>query len=162
RQTGDRTRAQGQRRDHTEAPATSAAQGPEETRVALLIARTDGPVGGHDLGFDEVVARQTPFAREHPDAPREREAGDADRPTAAPGDADTSCRQRLVHVDQLRAGADAHVTGPHFDAVHRPHVDDEPSAYRIATVAVATGAERDGERGAAGEQDALADVGGAR
>src|SRR5438874_982462 len=68
-----------ERRDDPEVSAT-AAQSPEQILVLLIAGHDNLPVGGDDLGRDEVVARQPVLARQVADAATKRQPRDAGRP----------------------------------------------------------------------------------
>src|SRR6185312_12430486 len=101
--------AQGQPRDHAEAPAATALQGPEQVGIVAGVDGTGFAIFGDDFGFQQVgcgctvalgPASETAAANETRDA--DRQATAALHVTAGP------CRHRFVGVtpDLPRANAD--------------------------------------------------------
>ena len=69
--------------------AAAAPDRPEEVRVALGVDLEHAAVGGHDLGTEQVVDRQTVLAHEVADAAAERESPDPDRSRVTEADGET-------------------------------------------------------------------------
>ncbi len=101
-------RREAQRRDDAEVAAPAAARGPEEFRLAVLVAVPQLAFGGDDVDVRELVAGETPRAREDPDPSTERESGDADPRAAARRQTGARRRDGVVDVDEPRARADGH------------------------------------------------------
>src|SRR5213075_159728 len=68
--------AEGERGHDPEVPA-APAQTPEEIRVLRRAGRQHATVGGHDLGLEHVVARETALALQPAAPAAERQARDA-------------------------------------------------------------------------------------
>jgi hypothetical protein len=120
------------------------------------------PVGGHQLGGQQVVDRQAVFAGQVPDAAAEREPADADRGgVAESGGQPVGARRRGVGTGgQAGLGPRGAVVG--FD-VQSPQVhevqDDAPLGAAVAGQAVATAAERQLEPALAGQHHRLGHLG---
>jgi hypothetical protein len=131
---------------------------PEELGVVVLRCTHDARVSGHDLGGDEVVARESGLLGEPANASAECEPCDAGVADEAAGG-----RQRVLLGRRVDVGpgcpAAAHRTprcGIDGDAVHRAEMDHHSSiADRIAGVAVTAAADRDFKPAAAREADRL-------
>ena len=63
--------------------AAPASDRPEEVRVRLVVHLQKLAVGGHKLGRQQVVDRETVLPDQEPDAAAEREPADSDRPRIA-------------------------------------------------------------------------------
>ena len=78
--------------------AAAAAQAPEQVGVLVVGRGHDAAVGGHDLGLDQVVAREAELALEPPAAAAEGEAGDAGAGHAPAGDGEPVLLGRGVEL----------------------------------------------------------------
>ncbi len=137
-----RHRPQDELGDNAELAASGAAQRPEEVVVTLLVAGHDAPVGEHDLRADELVRREPVPTAEDPEPAAEREPGDAHRRPAAGGDREAALVERVVDVDEQRAGADGREPVGDRDRAHRGDVDDDPRRRGAPGEAVAAAAHR--------------------
>ena len=113
-----------ERRHHPEAP-TSAPQCPEQLGV-LALGRADDPtVPGHELGGDEVVAREAVLALEPPGAAAERQAGNPCRRHAAARGGEAVGLGHAIKVSPDGTAADPHdaPVGVDVDVGHATHVE---------------------------------------
>ena len=148
-------------RDDAEVAAASA-QAPQQVLV-LGLARVHEPaVGRHDVGGDEVVAREAELPHRPADAAAEREAGDAGRRHEPAGGRESVCLRLVVDVGPHRTAADGRAAGDRVDAdlVHLREVDhDSVVDRREAGDAVAAAADCDRQVVAAREADGRDHVG---
>ena len=109
--------------------ATAAAQAPKEIPVLLVACDDDGPVRGHDLGSDEVVAGEPVLGREVADAAAEREPRHPSRADDATGRDEAEGLRRGVEVQPGRASLDAGDprVAVDVDPSHEREVDHEPA-----------------------------------
>ena len=124
--TVERMEAKLELRGDPEVPAT-ASEPPEQLGV-LVPARTDeGPVRSHELGADEVVARQAVLRGQVTDPATESQAGNARGAHDAAGRDEADCLRRRVEVEPGGAagGAGDPCLGVHVDVPHRREVDHE-------------------------------------
>ena len=84
--------------------AAAAAQSPKEVRVLGVAGAHKLPVGGDDVGRDEIVDRQSEFARGPAEAAAERQAGDAGRRVDAGRRRKAEFLRLAVEVGERRAG----------------------------------------------------------
>ena len=159
----DRVDAKREFRHDAEVPAATAAERPVEVGIALSARCPQPAVRGHDLGAQEVVGGQAELAAGETHAAAHRVAGDAHRRARAGGDRHPASRQRRVHVDQLRAGADRRraVVRVDADTAQVAKVDDHPARQgRVAGVAVASRASPQRDAVCDAPAHGRADVGG--
>ena len=130
--------------------------------MLVLAGRHEPAVGEDDVGFEQVVDRQTVLARQIPSAAAERQAGDAGRRDDAEGHGEAERVRRVIDVAGRAAGFDAHgaARGIHAHALHHRQVDDQPVVAAAEPGAVVAAAA-DGEQQAllAGEVHGGDDVG---
>lgn len=146
---------------HDAEVASAAAQRPEQIGVVLLVHLEKLAVGGHDLGADEVVDRQTVLADEEPDAAGQRDPAEADAPSVAQAGRQAVLAGRLG----VAAGGDAGLrprgpaVGIDLDGVHPREVEND-AAVRRPEPGGAVAAAAHGELGAglACEPDDAGDV----
>ena len=144
----DRMQPELERRHHAEV-AAAAAQCPKEVRVLAGARRADVSVGVHELGGDEVVARETVCAGEPAESAAEREACDARARDQTAGSRESE--HLRLPVQLAPRDASLHVCRPadgiHVNAFHRGEVDNETAlAHRAAGDVVAAPADSDRER----------------
>ena len=134
-----------ERRHDAEAPA-SAAQRPEQLGVLALGRANDPTVPGHELGGDEVVAREAVLALEPAGAAAERQPGNPGRRHAPAGGGEAVGLGRAIHVGPDGAAADSHdaPVGVDVDVGHATHVEhDAVVAQRQTGDGVPAGAHGD-------------------
>jgi hypothetical protein len=137
-----------ERRHHAEA-AAPAAQRPEQLRVLALGRAYDPPVPGHELGGDEVVARQAMLALEPPGATAQGQPGHSGgrHPTARGGQPVGLGGAVHVGPDGAAADADGASVGGDLDVGHAAQVEHEAVvAQRQAGDGVPAGADGDRQR----------------
>src|SRR5205085_2136191 len=61
-QPGYRVHPKRQARDHTEVPATAAAERPVQARIAVSACSPEVSVSGHELSAEEIVCGETELA----------------------------------------------------------------------------------------------------
>ena len=107
--------------------AAAPAQGPEQIRVLVIGGADDAPVGGHELGGEQVVDREPVLALEPPRASAQCQAADARGGNAPAGRREAMLLGRAVDLGPQRAAADPGdaAIGVDLDRVHRAHVDHD-------------------------------------
>ena len=124
------------------------------------------PVGGDDLGLDQVVAHEAELALEPPAAAAQREPGDAGGRNAPAGDGEPVLLGRGVDLAPGAAGLDPRRLGRGIDvdALHAAQVDADAAVDdRRAGHAVAAAVDRDRRaRCSRASRDRGGDVVGAR
>ena len=136
--------------------AASALERPQQVGVLVRAGADQAPVGGDDLGRDQVVDAQAMAAAQPADAAAERQAGDA-------GVRDQAARHRepeglglAIDVAPGRAALDPGAAPLRIDphAAHRREIDHHAVvADRVARDVVAATADRDRQVVLAGERD---------
>src|SRR5690606_19485251 len=145
--------------------AAAAAQRPQQVGVLVGVGADDAPVGGDQLGREQVVAGEAVLALQPAGAAAHREAGDAGGRHAAAGGGEAVRGRGAVGGRPGGAAADAHAPGLRVDRdlVHRTDVEDEAVLHQgAAGDRVAAGADADGQVVVAGERERRDDVGGRR
>jgi hypothetical protein len=130
--------------------------------VGVRARARDPPVRRHDLGGDQVVARQAAGPLEPAVAAAEGEPGDPGVGDLAAGDGEPVFLGRGVQLGPDDPGPGRRRPGVRVDgdALHRAKVHDEAVvADGQAGDAVAAAADRDRQAVAAGERDGRDDVG---
>ena len=158
----DRVEAVLEGRDDPEV-APTAAQRPEQVAVLGLARGDDVTARRHDLGRQEVVARQPVLAGEVADPSAQGEPGDPGRADDAARGRQTVLVGRVVETRPLAATAGARGlrVGIDGDLLQRTQVDHETAVVGAETRgAVRTAADRQVETLAAGDLDDGGDVGG--
>ena len=143
---------------------TAAAECPEQLGV-LVGARThDATVRSHEVGADEVVARQAVLRRQVPDAAAERQPADPRRTHDAARRDEPDGLRRAVEVEPGRAALSAcdPPVAVHRDASHAREVDHEPTVeHAVARGVVPSSAHGDIQIVGTCEIERGRDVGGA-
>ena len=145
--------------------AAAAAQAPEQLGVLALARAHRLPVGGDQVGRDQVVAGQAVLAHQPADAAAEREPGDAGGGDEAAGRGQAEGLGLGVELAPGEAALGPHGArlGVDPDALHRREVDHQAAvAGGVAGHVVAAAAHGDGQALAAGEADRGDDVARAR
>ena len=143
----DGVQLQGERGDDAEVAAT-APQPPEQLRVLVRRRVDHPPVGGHDLGPDQVVAREGELPLQPAAAAPEGEAGDAGVGHPATGDREPVLLGGGVELAPVEPGLGAHRARRRvdLDALHAAHVDDQSLVdHRGAGHPVPAPVHRDGQ-----------------
>lgn len=125
----ERVQAKLERRDDAEVPA-AAAERPEQILV-LALARDERPIGGDDLGREEVVAREAGPPRQVADAAAEREPAHAGRGHDASGRREAVSVRRpfgLNPFNAVGAALTSALDGYEFD----------PEAYELSKLGIDT------------------------
>jgi hypothetical protein len=109
--------------------AAPAAQPPEELGVRALRDVQQPPVGGDDVGADEVVAGEAVLTHQPADAAAQREAGNARRRNEAAGGGQAVRLGLVVDIgpDRPAANRGAASDRVHVDVVHRTEIDHDPA-----------------------------------
>jgi hypothetical protein len=118
---------------------------PVQVRVFVGARRQPLPVGGHDLGTDEIVAAQAVAAHEPPESAAERQAADAGTGDRAARRDEAFCRRRRIERRPARTalGEPPAAPGVYADGLHRPQVDhDRAVAHGLAGDVVPAAAHR--------------------
>jgi hypothetical protein len=150
--------------DHAEVSA-AASEGPEEVAVIGLGRVDDLPVGGDDLGTDEIVGRQAGQPREPAEAATERQAGDTGTADEAARDGETMRLGGGVELAPRRAASAGGTPGDGIDVhcLHGREIDHHPALGQGEPgVVVAPTANRDLQALAPGKRQRLGDVTAAR
>jgi hypothetical protein len=145
--------------------AAAAAQAPEQLGVLVRARVHEAPVGGDDVGADQVVGGQAVLAHEPTDAAAEREAGDPRARHEPAGRRQPKGLGLVVELRplQTRLGDCTAGLGIDADALHRREVDHDAAVVgREPGDAVRAAAHGDDELLAARELDGAHDVGDAR
>ena len=135
---------------------------PEQLGVLVVARVHQAPVGGDDVGGDEVVAGQPVLAHEPADAAAEREPGDPGRRDEPAGHGEPEGLRLVVEVAPRRAALGGGGAPLRVDAHggHAGQVDDDAAVDGgEAGERVPAAAHGDEEVLAAGEVDRAQDVG---
>ncbi len=141
--------------------AASAADRPEQVRVMLGVDAQELAVGGHDVGREQGVDRQSVLADEIADTAAERDPAEPDRTRVPEAGREVMGRRRGRVLTGGQSGLGPGGPPVHVD-LERLHVaqieHDAVVDHGVSRAAVAAAADREREPGLAGEVDDMGDI----
>ena len=109
--------------------AAAPAQRPQEVGILLGVRSDELSLGGHDVGSDDVVARESVLSHEPADAAAECEPADACDRVDSAGRGEPESLRGMIDLTPRASSLRADTAGDGIDprTPHRPQVDDEPT-----------------------------------